>query len=577
VFEIEGLAAVRENAKGSWTLDDGMKPAYGVAYVVKIVDGADPDTIASVVKDLNAVEYTPFLVPAKLNAKATYELGLKVYCKEAYQTLKCGSVVYVANASFWGKTNNEYSQAQLSYVADVLEQVTTGRNNLTTAAENLAKDEILWGKDDLQQAINTYEPLVATYEAYDTATIVATYDEAMYDHNNRVKTAEEGLLVFEVYDTAVKGIIAANRTFNLVNDTLKMIGTAISKAEAVLKERIYDSATGKADLQSAIDVAKGVQTTMMATDYSKENAATIVKADSILAVAVEEFKTTIPASEITELVNLDFSKGAKENEETLLYEAEGTNTVMTFSFFKTESPSGDSKEIPFELGIDSNGDKILPDVLRVGNGTGTATIPEADYGTNILKVSMDWWFVRLSGKYTGFDLLDDADARVAGLYFSPYDGTFGSGYDDFKLDECDGSVNNYIANFFIGNTTGDAGSCADDNKTHMEVILDFGEKSMYLVATTPKGTFTSTKQAFSAVAPVKFVVKSNYANYYARRSWFDNLKLEKYTAGEATPFIPTGVKELQNAEMKVVMPSKVLKNGRLIINGKYGLNGILIK
>jgi len=192
-------------------------------------------------------------------------------------------------------------------------------------------------------------------------------------------------------------------------------------------------------------------------------------------------------------------------------------------------------------------------------------------------VSMDWWFVRLSGKYTGFDLLDDADARVAGLYFSPYDGTFGSGYDDFKLDECDGSVNNYIANFFIGNTTGDAGSCADDNKTHMEVILDFGEKSMYLVATTPNGTFTSTKQAFSAVAPVKFVVKSNYANYYARRSWFDNLKLEKYTAGEATPFIPTGVKELQNAEMKVVMPSKVLKNGRLIINGKYGLNGILIK
>ena len=45
VFGIESKAALREPKKNDWNNDDGLKPAYGVAYIVKIVEGADPDTI----------------------------------------------------------------------------------------------------------------------------------------------------------------------------------------------------------------------------------------------------------------------------------------------------------------------------------------------------------------------------------------------------------------------------------------------------------------------------------------------------------------------------------------------------
>ena len=56
VFAIEGSAAFREAPTGkSWTNNDGLKPAYAVAYIAKVVDGATGDNIVSVVKDLEPV------------------------------------------------------------------------------------------------------------------------------------------------------------------------------------------------------------------------------------------------------------------------------------------------------------------------------------------------------------------------------------------------------------------------------------------------------------------------------------------------------------------------------------------
>ena len=540
VFAIEANAAFRENKKQSWDVDDGMKPAYGVAYIIKVpAEGVEPtaaDTIMAVVKDLEPVNFTPFIVPVKVVEDGKYEFGFKAYCKEAYQALKLGSVTYVKDASFWGKNDNKYNQAQLAYEAAVRTQITTGRENLNAATTNIASEDYFWGKADLQACVDTIAPRIEAYEAMSQDDIIATFDKDVYEAG---PTNENGLLEHEVYDKAVKYIIAANKAFNAVNDTLKSMQTVIDVAEATLKERIYDAATGKADLQAAIDAAKTVQTQMKAVQYSEENAAAIVAANKTLNEAITIFKSTIPASAITEIISVDFENGAKLNEETGKYETAGANTVMEFSSFSETTPT-EAAQLPFELGFDSNGEKLLPGVLRVGNGTADATIPAMEYGTNILKVSMDWWFVRLTGKYVGFDLVDENSERVAGLYFSPYDGTFASGYDDFALDANDGNNNNnVINNFYIGNTTGDAGSCADNNLTHMEVILDYGEKSMYLVSTTPNGTIASNKVAFNCLVPVKFTVKCNYTNYNGRRCWFDNLKLEQITAGPTNPL--TGI------------------------------------
>ena len=359
-----------------------------------IISTIAADTIMAVVKNLEPVNFTPFIVPVKVVEDGKYEFGFKAYCKEAYQALKLGSVTYVKDASFWGKNDNKYNQAQLAYEAAVRTQITTGRENLNAATTNIASEDYFWGKADLQACVDTIAPRIEAYEAMSQDDIIATFDKDVYEAG---PTNENGLLEHEVYDKAVKYIIAANKAFNAVNDTLKSMQTVIDVAEATLKERIYDAATGKADLQAAIDAAKTVQTQMKAAQYSEENAAAIVAANKTLNEAITIFKSTIPASAITEIISVDFENGVKLNEETGKYETAGANTVMEFSSFSETTPT-EAAQLPFELGFDSNGEKLLPGVLRVGNGTADATIPAMEYGTNILKVSMDWWFVRLTGK-----------------------------------------------------------------------------------------------------------------------------------------------------------------------------------
>ena len=266
VFAIESTAALREDAtSSSWTINEGWNPAYGVAYVVKVVDGAVTDTIVSQVKDVDAHDLTRFIITAQIPETGTYEIGYKAYCKDAYKDLKNGSVTYVANASIWGKNENKYNQKQLGYETDVREQITTGRTQLTTAKENIANAEYFWGKAELQACVDTVEVKIAGYEQMDQDAIIATYQEDYV----KSTSAETGYLVYTVYQEAVKDIIAANKKFIAVNDTLASIQTAIDAAEVVQKQRLYDAATGKAELQNAIDAAKGVQAQMKAAQYSE--------------------------------------------------------------------------------------------------------------------------------------------------------------------------------------------------------------------------------------------------------------------------------------------------------------------
>ena len=525
VFTIDALAALREpGVIKTWETDEGLNPAYGIAYAVKIVDGAATDTVVSVVKDVESLNYTTFIVSAQVPEDGTYEFGIKVYCKDAYKTFKYGSVTYVKNATIWGKNGNKYNQKELAYETAVRAQITAGRDNLNTAAAYLADESYAWGKSDLQAAVNEVEPLIAAYEAMSQDDIIATYDESVYEAG---ATNENALLEHEVYDTATKLIIAANRTFLNRNNLLTSLQSTIDNASTTLNERIYDAATGKADLVAAIETAKGTLADMKATDYSEENEATVNTAIAELNEAIATFKTTIPATAITEIISVDFESGATQNAETGLYEVTGTNTVMTIENFSETTPIANEKgigDMTFELGLDSNGEKVLPGVLRVGNGSATATIPAKEYGTNILKVAMDFWFIRLSDGHVGFDLLDEAGERVAGLYYVPYNNNLGSaGYDDFAIAN--------IGGFFPSNTTGDAGSCVDGNRSHIECILDYGEGTMYLTSTNASGVFATDKVAFNKLAPATFTVKSNYKNYIGRRCWFDNLKIDQIAAG----------------------------------------------
>ncbi len=572
VFGIESKAAVREDpTSSSWTNNDGLNPAYGVAYVVKVNEGADPDTIVCQIKDLKSAVFTPFLISANIAEAGTYEIGFKAYCKDAYKDMKNGSVTYVANASIYGKNDNQYNQKQLAYEADVREQITTGRTQLTTATENIANADYLWGKAELQACVDSVETKIAAYELLNQDAIIATYE----DDYVKSTSAETGYLVYTIYQEAVKDIIAANKKFVAVNDTLASIQTAISAAEVVLGQRLYDAATGKADLQSAINTAKGVQTQMKADQYSEENAAAIVAAIATLNEAVETFKTTVPASAMTTIVDIDFEGAAVQNAETQLYSVAGAAGSMEFSNWSTDGTGNQ----PFEKGYWSNGEQLWAGYIRIGNGTGTVVFdPTVDgsMGTNILKVACDMYVQGLSGKSLGFFLKNvkdgaegEEETEVFGLFHNFYNWTT-------EKNTCNVDVNMIWAK--SGGSYNNASPADADEETltanplqksHFEVILDYGTSKMYCTISSINGSTTSEEVALEAI-PNKFVLQCNYNNN-DRRAWFDNLKIERVAAGEAT-----GISEV-NAAAKVKAPTKVLKNGRIIINGKYAVNGMLVK
>ena len=569
LFAISGNGAMREEATQTWVVNEGLKPAYGVAYIVKIVDGAATDTIASLTKDVESIKMTPFYLTAKIEESATYELGLKVYAKEAYRDLILGSVAYIGEASVWAKTANKYSQKELSYEADVREQITTGRNNLTTATENLANAEYLWGKAELQACVDSVETKIAAYEQKTQDDIIATFDADVYNKTNSTKNAEEGLMVFEVYNEAVRDIIAANKKFLAVNDTLASIQVAIDNAEAALDNRLYNAATGKDALQAAIDKAKGVQTQMKAGQYSEENAATIKAANAELAEAVELFKTTVPASAVTAIADIDFSQLATSTTITV-EETEVTQWVIAGAVNEMVLPNytEDATGTTYGQGLFSNGERILADTLRVGNGEAVVNIPEEKQvgGTDILKITFDYYFGNLSGKYAGFALQGE-DAVIADFSFSPYDGkasanTFGLNFSTTYMPKVGDSKNS------------NAAIAVASNKTHFEVIVDYGKKAMYCSTTAAKGSQTTNLVGFDGTKMTKFVVKSDYNNS-DRRCWFDNLKIERIVAGETDPFVD-GIREVSTVNAKTgaiyningVQVSKASKPGLYIIDGK---------
>ena len=566
VFGIEGLAALRVDYSKTWINDDGKNPAYGIAYVAKVVDGAVTDTVAVITKDLTSSSYTPFFVTVKTEEKGNYEFGFNVFCKEDYQTLKLGSVTYVRNASIVGKNENKYNQKQLTYEINVRTQITTGRDNITTAVGYLDDASYVWGKDALKAVVDEVEPKIMEYEAMSQDEIIATYDEDSYVNTT---SEETGLLQYTVYQEATKLIIAANRKFLAVNDTLSSIQKAIDAAEQTLALRLYSAATGKADLQAAIAKAKDLQTQMKASQYSEENAAAIKVANEELAEAVDAFKNTIPAAAIAKIVDIDFAQDPVLNEETQLYSIAGSAGSMEFSRFSTSDAPVDGA---FELGFWNNGEQQWKDYLRVGNGTGTVRFDAGEVGENILKISCDFFLQGLSGRNIGFYLTNEADSVVTGFYANYYNNTIDATLGNLPIELANLK---YASGGSYDNGSPEGAEPATANplaKNSFEVVMDFGEGTIYCTTTSSKGVATTEKQTFDKSLPCNFILQSNYDDKFAsRRCWFDNLKIERI----ATDGVVDGIVDVNAADVKA--PTKVLKNGRIVINGKYGVNGMIIK
>lgn len=210
--------------------------------------------------------------------------------------------------------------------------------------------------------------------------------------------------------------------------------------------------------------------------------------------------------DVTTQADIDFSNAISNNA------VAGTVNSMAFS--------GSS----FELGYTS-GDPattVLGDVLRVGNGTGTVTIADAELaGTrDEVVITFDMYFGALSGKSAGIYLYDNAATPVVigGLYISKYSGT--EVINSFGVDK------SLITS--VGSSSAENDKIvAASNMTTFEVHLNYATGTMYLKQYT-NGTLKQTTSPvdMGSTNPLKqFVVKSNYDNNN-RRCWFDNLLIQ---------------------------------------------------
>ena len=256
----------------------------------------------------------------------------------------------------------------------------------------------------------------------------------------------------------------------------------------------------------------------------------MVEAKNTLNAAVEEFKTTIPAEKITTIVDIDFSGEAVPGEVANQYSIAGTKGAMVIDNYSTTTDGN----LSFTKGFDVNGDNPTVEVLRVGNGNGVVSVAPEEYAGKIVRISFDYYFGALVNRSTGFYLKNGGE-NVAGLYYSPYD-------------------NSHIAdNTFVFDLAKFSAIAANDvaiydeakNKTSFELVLVYPQNNMYAMSTNSVKGSQVTKPVALSSNFTQFVVTSNYSNnFWGRRSWFDNLKIETI---EYDPNAVTGVQEVSEA------------------------------
>jgi hypothetical protein len=213
----------------------------------------------------------------------------------------------------------------------------------------------------------------------------------------------------------------------------------------------------------------------------------------------------------------------------------------------------------FALGC-GGAESIYEDVLRVGKGTATVNLAEADIPTDndVLRASFDAWFGGLINRSVDVELQNAAGERVAGFSYSLYKGT--CAYNDFLNDKGEG-LNIAVC----GKSTGkdaDTSLLADKYKWQFDIIIDYKANTAQanLLTSPNKGAVTGDLVALNTTLSdnkiAKFVLRSNYDNT-GRRSWFDNLVIYKYAS------TTTGI---ANANANVKSTDAI-----------YTLSGVLVK
>lgn len=464
-----------------------------------------------------------------------------------------------------------------------------------------------WGQSELKAERDRLEPYYMAqydkhwYNADGSDAGVASTDElndwALYQGFEEYnEPAEEGAEPTRKEYQLVRGYQAANNAVVALNQVITDLGNAIDEAKKTRNNGAYltgDRETYKAAILAALNTLTTLRATT--TDATREaDSTTFSQAKLTLDAATAAFLASV---NVKPFIDIDFADPADatmpavfaedtSDEAPAAYYIEGKSGKMYFAAYEEDN----NTNAGFALGV---GEEYL-DVLRVGNGSATVFIDEANQpgADDCLRVTFDMFHGNLSGKFAGIELQNAAGERVAGFYINRYNGSVE--YNDFNNTLTDGGDGLNLLKYVSGvgsSSASNAAIAAASNKSSYDLVVDYHNKTLQGTLNNAKNGICEGKAMpfrtdIEDQKVVKFVLKSNYNNK-DRRCWFDNLKISKYaladveeditekTWADHTDWVDTGVKAINNAvadkaiyTLSGVRVTKASKPGIYVQNGR---------
>lgn len=579
-YSVEGQGGMMTLNKNRWMRHSGYECA-----ATQIFFGVDGAATAADTLDcgmLPTKAYKAYINKYTVAEDSKINLGIR--CNQSLET-KNGFDVFFANPKLYKVlVKGELTPGEKTYISLVETQIAKLEDLIKSAEELVAatQTEKPWGKENLQKGIDAAKARLEVMKKYNQEEILEAmanetasfnieggmfYVDGEYITKDSVYT---NTALCDVFEAAGSNYLKNEfiDVFNALNTPLTDMPAAIEAAKVAKTQRIFSSSSKMGELGNEITKVENLYKEKLAAAYSAENAQALVDAKAALAQLVEEFKAAIKAEV---LVDIDFENASfvkhedPEGEVDTYFTLAGKTGEMKFTSIAEDNALG---TYLYELGYRSEAEAELayPGVLRVGNTSATVDFNAAPVNKDeIVRVSFDYYFGNLTGGYAGYYLTAGQDT-ICGLFCDMYNSK--DTYNTLGID-----YGGKLTKVGSGAAQNDA-IAAESNKSHFDVVLDYGNKTMYCITSSSKGAATTAEVALNPEQKITgFSLVSNYANTN-RRCWFDNLKIESIAVDTQT-----GINEVAS----VAKASKIIKaieNGKLVIKtdkGTFNAVGVQIK
>lgn len=581
--------------KTSWPTE----PVFNLETTCKYFIGEDSIEVGPIAGE----DFQRFYIIGEVTEDGQFRAGVE------WPGVSSGGAFFIRNTSVRAfnldvVADVEHIQAFKSYMTQ-WNAATSGRKNVS---DKVGDPNYPWDQSVLTEAKAALDPVYDAQAAKGWSTAdgtdagIASTDElnewALYQGYDEYSEPDADGNTSRLEYQLVRRYQAANNTVVATNQVITDLANAIEAAKKTRNQGSNltgDRDTYKTAILAALEQLQSIRSTT--TDATRVADSTALEAVRVqLAAATETFLASVV---IKPFVDIDFTDaaflentlaGETDEEGNYLgpqeaYYIPGTAGSMYFSTYDEDNNSATN----YALGY---GEEYL-DVLRVGNGSATVYIDEANQPseTDAVRVTFDIYYGNLSGRNTGIELRNAANERVAGFSLNRYNGSLA--YNDFNDVLSNGGTGMNLLQYVTGvgsSSASNAAIVAESNRSSFDLVIDYKNQTLQgTIVNAKNGTNEGAAQPFRTdVADqkiVKFVLISNYNNK-DRRCWFDNLKISKYALADVEEDItesafadwtPTGIQNV-NAEVATMsgvytltgakVNASSLKKGLYIVNGR---------